>query len=51
MHKQVTCQLWERVRAGGSVADCEHTVPADSYRIRSLLAHWLEEGSVGSAAA
>lgn len=42
-------QLWERVRAGATVAECEAAVAADSYRIRSLLAHWLEEGSAAAA--
>lgn len=42
-------QLWERVRAGAAVADCEAAIAADSFRIRALLAHWLEEGSAVSA--
>ena len=38
--------LWTRVAAGGTAADCEAAVPEDSYRIRRMLAHWLEEGAL-----
>ena len=38
--------LWDRVRQGGTASEIEEAVPSDSYRIRRVLAHWLEEGSV-----
>jgi hypothetical protein len=38
-------QLWTRVRGGVSVIALEREAPVDSYRVRSLLAHWLEEGA------
>jgi hypothetical protein len=45
-------QVWEKVRAGNTRAvDCESAIAADTYRIRSLLAHWLETGALAAAAA
>ena len=45
-------QVWERVRNGGARAeDCEAAFAVDSYRVRSLLAHWLETGAAAVAAA
>jgi hypothetical protein len=42
-------QVWERVRTGNMlVGDCAAALPADSYRLRALLAHWLESGAVTS---
>ena len=39
-------ELWGRLKNGGTAAACEEAVPADGYRIRTLLAHWLQEGAV-----
>lgn len=39
-------QVWARVSTGASPRLCEESIPADSYRIRRLFAHWLEEGSL-----
>ena len=37
--------------AGGVRAvDCEATFAVDSYRVRTLLAHWLETGAAAAAA-
>ena len=36
--------LWKEVIQGGTPAHCESEIPLDSYRIRQILAHWLEEG-------
>ena len=45
-------QVWERVRNGGARAiDCEAAFAVDSYRVRALLAHWLETGAAAVAAA
>ena len=38
--------LWERASRGGTPQDFEEAVPADSYRIRRLLAHWVEQGAL-----
>ncbi len=39
-------QIWARVRSGTTTRDCEESVAADSFRVRTLLAHWLEEGAL-----
>ena len=39
-------ELWGRVKGGDTAAACEEALPADAYRIRTLLAHWLAEGAV-----
>ncbi|MGE5345659.1 MAG: DUF4388 domain-containing protein, partial [Acidithiobacillales bacterium] len=39
-------QVWARAAAGASPRLCEESIPADSFRIRRLFAHWLEEGSL-----
>jgi hypothetical protein len=36
--------LWQKTAAGASPEECEAAYPADSYRIRVLLARWVEEG-------
>jgi hypothetical protein len=38
--------LWERASHGATPVDCERAVESDSYRIRRILAHWVEEGSL-----
>jgi hypothetical protein len=38
--------LWTRVKDGATPRQCEETVPADSYRIRALLVHWLDDGAL-----
>ncbi len=38
--------VWTRVAKGASAPDCEASIPTDSYRIRRLLAHWVEEGAL-----
>ncbi len=39
-------EVWLRASAGMSPIDCEKQVATDSFRIRRLLAHWLEQGSL-----
>jgi len=41
--------LWARVSTGLTPAACEEELPADAYRLRRLLAHWVEEGALQSA--
>jgi Domain of unknown function (DUF4388) len=43
---EVLHALWARISQGDSPAECEQAIAVDSYRIRRLLGHWLEEGSL-----
>jgi hypothetical protein len=38
--------VWMSAAAGTTVAECEAKVATDSYRIRRLVAHWLETGAL-----
>jgi hypothetical protein len=38
--------LWGRVSQGATPLDCEKAVASDSYRIRRILAHWVEQGAL-----
>ena len=38
--------LWTKVRTGATAADCEIDVAADSFRVRRLLVHWVEQGAL-----
>ena len=42
--------LWQRASKGGTPLEFEETVASDSYRIRRVLAHWVEEGSLKARA-
>ena len=35
--------LWEKVVSGATPVECEASFAVDSYRVRQLLAHWVEE--------
>jgi hypothetical protein len=39
-------ELWMRVKDGATPRQCEEALASDSYRIRTLLAHWLAEGTL-----
>lgn len=41
--------LWTAVRSGATPTECEATVIADSFRVRRLLAHWVESGAIETA--
>jgi hypothetical protein len=41
--------VWERVGDGSTALSCEEGMPVDSYRVRRLLAYWVEEGSLAVA--
>ena len=43
--------LWERTSQGGTPLDIEKVVASDSYRIRRVLAHWVEQGALKIRAA
>jgi Domain of unknown function (DUF4388) len=38
--------LWDAVVSGATPARCELKFPVDAYRIRRLLAHWVEKGAL-----
>ena len=38
--------VWERASQGATPVDCEAAVASDSYRIRRVLAHWVENGAL-----
>jgi hypothetical protein len=38
--------LWERASQGGTPEQIEKAVASDSYRIRRVLAHWVEQGAL-----
>jgi hypothetical protein len=39
-------EVWTRAKGGSRAVDCEIGMAVDPYRIRVLLAHWLEEGAL-----
>lgn len=41
--------LWNAVQRGTTPLECETIIEADAYRIRRLLAHWMELGIIESA--
>ena len=41
--KEIHDALWEKVTAGSTPAECEDSCAVDSFRVRRLLAHWVEE--------
>jgi Domain of unknown function (DUF4388) len=43
--------LWERTSRGGTPEEIEKAVASDSYRIRRVLAHWVEQGALKIRAA
>jgi len=44
-------RVWRVLRGGASVEQCEAAAEVDSFRARSLLAHWLDEGALALEAA
>jgi hypothetical protein len=41
--KEIHDALWQKVISGSTPAQCEESCAVDSYRVRRLLAHWVEE--------
>jgi hypothetical protein len=41
--------VWATAAAGATAAQCESAVKTDSYRVRRMLVHWVEEGSLQPA--
>lgn len=42
-------EVWLKASSGSSVAEWETQIATDSYRVRKLLAHWLEQGALQTA--
>jgi hypothetical protein len=42
-------EVWMAASKETTVAECERQVATDSYRIRRLLSHWLEQGALVAA--
>jgi hypothetical protein len=38
--------LWGRVTGGSTPRQCEDVLPVDAYRVRRMIAHWLEGGAL-----
>jgi hypothetical protein len=43
---QLVQVVWEKVATGSTPAQCEALVARDSFRVRSLIAQWVEDGSL-----
>jgi hypothetical protein len=42
-------EVWIKASSGTSIAECERQLTSDSFRIRRLVAHWLERGALAEA--
>jgi len=38
--------VWQRASSGVAALECENELAVDSYRVRRMLSHWVEEGSL-----
>ena len=38
--------VWTKVSQGATAAECEAVAATDAFRVRRLLVHWVEEGSL-----
>ncbi|MGE5235181.1 MAG: DUF4388 domain-containing protein [Acidobacteriota bacterium] len=38
--------LWSKVTAGATPIQCEESLPVDAYRVRRMIAHWVEGGAL-----
>lgn len=43
-------QVWTAVKGGATPRECEAKIPMDSYRIRFILAYWIEMGALAPSA-
>ena len=39
-------EVWLRASSGANIAECERQLATDSFRVRRLVAHWLEQGAL-----
>jgi hypothetical protein len=42
----ITREVWVKASGGRRIAEWEAEIPADAYRIRRLVAHWIEQGAL-----
>jgi hypothetical protein len=42
----LTRAVWQRACSGAPALECEKDLAMDSYRVRRMLAHWVEEGAL-----
>ena len=42
----LTRTVWQRASSGAPALECEKDLDVDSYRVRRMLAHWVEEGAL-----
>ncbi len=38
--------VWSKVSGGATASECESVIATDAFRVRRLLVHWVEEGSL-----
>jgi hypothetical protein len=38
--------VWIKASSGANIAECERHLATDSFRVRRLVAHWLEQGAL-----
>jgi hypothetical protein len=43
--------VWSTIANGATPVECEASVRTDGYRVRRLLAHWVEEGALKARSA
>ena len=41
-------EVWVKASSGTAVGAWESQIPADAYRVRRLVAHWMEQGALQS---
>jgi hypothetical protein len=39
-------EVWIKASSGANIAECERQLTTDSFRVRRLVAHWLEQGAL-----
>ncbi|MFQ5789494.1 MAG: DUF4388 domain-containing protein [Acidobacteriota bacterium] len=45
-HGALVQDVWAKVQTGATPRECEDSIVADSYAVRTLLAHWVEAGAL-----
>jgi len=43
-------EVWLKASSGARIAECERQLATDSFRVRRIVAHWLEEGALVESA-
>jgi hypothetical protein len=47
--KELSDSVWDKASLGATPAECEASSAVDSYRVRRLLSHWVEEEALAIA--